>query len=352
MNRYFSLGLAEGFVEDPAGVFDAINESSTDAFHEEIELPHVDRVIGMEKIRDVVMVDQSPIGLSSRSNPASYTKVFSIIRGLLAATPQAKMHGYKAGFFSFNVDGGRCGECRGEGVVTIDMQFLADLYLPCEACHGTRYSRETLRVRYKGKNVHEILNLTIDQGIDFFKKQPSVGKRLQILSDIGLGYLKLGQPSPTLSGGEAQRVKLGAYMGKNAKNTLYVFDEPTTGLHFDDVRKLIGAFNRLVEQGNTVVVVEHNLDLLKCADWIIDLGPEGGMGRGAHCSLRCPRRRSPCIRELYRQVLATTPWGRIEILVACYLSLFHCDFNFVRGVGLQIPKSTLQSRFVFTRLIV
>ena len=249
-------------------------------FLEHLEIPSVESLEWTKLIRGMVMVDQSPVGLSHRSNPASYTKVFSQIRDLLANTPQARMNGYKPGFFSFNVDGGRCDECKGDGSITIDMQFLADLHLPCEACNGTRYGQEALRVEYQGKNVHDILNLTIDQALAFFRDHIGVRNRLQIMSDIGLGYLKMGQPLPTLSGGEAQRVKLAAYMGEQDKDKVFVFDEPTTGLHFDDVRKLIQALNRIVEQGNTVIVIEHNLELIKCADWVIDLGPEGGAEGG------------------------------------------------------------------------
>lgn len=238
--------------------------------------PRVESVHGAEHVRGIVMVDQAPVGLSQRSNPASYTKVFDQIRNILASTPKAKMNDYRPGFFSFNVDGGRCDECRGEGTITIDMQFLADLHLPCEACNGTRYGQEALRVEYKGKNVHDILNLTIDQALAFFADHASIRKSLQIMSDIGLGYLKLGQPLPTLSGGEAQRVKLTAYMAEQDTDTVFVFDEPTTGLHVDDVRKLVQALDRMVEQGNTVVIIEHNLELIKCADWVIDVGPEGG----------------------------------------------------------------------------
>jgi len=223
------------------------------------------------------MVDQSPIGRSPRSNPATYTKVFDPIRELLAATPQARVRGLKPGYFSFNVPGGRCEVCQGEGFVRVEMQFLADLYLECEACHGTRYKQDVLEIRYRGKNVHEILNMTVDEALEFFADVPAIVDRLRVLQEIGLGYLKLGQPSTTLSGGEAQRIKLAAHLsGNNRERVLYILDEPTTGLHFDDVRKLIDALNRLVDAGHSVIVVEHNLDVIKCADWVIDLGPEGG----------------------------------------------------------------------------
>ena len=236
-----------------------------------------DAIHGHHLIDRVEMVDQSPIGRSPRSNPATYTKVFDPIRELLAATPQARVRGLKPGYFSFNVPGGRCEVCQGEGFVRVEMQFLADLYLECEACHGTRYKQDVLEIRYRGKNVHEMLNMTVDEALEFFADMPAIVDRLRVLQEIGLGYLKLGQPSTTLSGGEAQRIKLAAHLsGNNRERVLYILDEPTTGLHFDDVRKLIDALNRLVDAGHSVIVVEHNLDVIKCADWVIDLGPEGG----------------------------------------------------------------------------
>ncbi|SHK30451.1 excinuclease ABC subunit UvrA [Rhodothermus profundi] len=236
-----------------------------------------DAIRGHHLIDRVEMVDQSPIGRTPRSNPATYTKVFDPIRELLASTPQARVRGLKPGYFSFNVPGGRCEVCQGEGFVRVEMQFLADLYLECEACRGTRYKQDVLEIRYRGKNVHEILNMTVDEALEFFADVPAIVDRLRVLQEIGLGYLKLGQPSTTLSGGEAQRLKLAAHLGRsNHERVLYILDEPTTGLHFDDVRKLIDALNRLVDAGHSVIVVEHNLDVIKCADWIIDLGPEGG----------------------------------------------------------------------------
>ena len=240
-----------------------------------------DAIRGYHEVDAVEMVDQSPIGRTSRSNPVTYIKAFDAIRALLADTYQARIRGYKPGYFSFNVPGGRCEVCQGEGVVQIEMQFLADLYLECEACKGRRYKQDVLEIRLNGKNVADILAMTVDEAVAFFADETSVANKLQVLQDIGLGYLTLGQPSNTLSGGEAQRVKLAAILGKTTKErTLYLFDEPTTGLHFDDIRKLVVAFNRLVEEGHSVVIVEHNIDVIKCADWVIDLGPEGGRRGG------------------------------------------------------------------------
>ena len=240
-----------------------------------------DDIEGGELVETVEMVDQTPIGKSPRSNPVTYIKAFDAIRELLASTHQAKIRGYRAGTFSFNVPGGRCETCQGEGVVQVEMQFLADLYLECEACHGARFKQDVLEIRFKGKNVAEMLDLTVDEAVAFFEGQTRIENRLQTLQDVGLGYLTLGQPSNTLSGGEAQRVKLAAHLSKShAGHTLYLFDEPTTGLHFDDIRKLLGAFNALVEAGHSVVLIEHNLDVIKAADWIIDIGPEGGRRGG------------------------------------------------------------------------
>ena len=240
-----------------------------------------DTVEGADLVETVEMVDQSPIGKSPRSNPVTYIKAFDAIRELLASTHQAKIRGYRAGTFSFNVPGGRCETCQGEGVVQIEMQFLADLYLECEACRGTRFKQDVLEIRFKGKNVAEMLDLTVDEAVAFFEGQRRIESRLQTLQDVGLGYLTLGQPSNTLSGGEAQRVKLASHLSKqHAGHTLYLFDEPTTGLHFDDINKLLAAFNALVEAGHSVVLIEHNLDVIKAADWVIDIGPEGGRRGG------------------------------------------------------------------------
>ncbi len=238
-------------------------------------------VSGIEKIDKVVEVDQSPLGRTPRSNPATYTNLFTDIRKLFEETPDAKIRGYKAGRFSLNGKGGRCEECRGAGVQTIEMNFLPDVYVTCKTCNGKRYNRETLEVKYKGKNIYEVLELTIDQACEFFEHIPQMLQKLKTLQDVGLGYVKIGQPSTTLSGGESQRVKLSAELAKrDTGNTFYILDEPTTGLHFEDVRILLEVLNKLVERGNTVLVIEHNLDVIKTADYIIDLGPEGGGGGG------------------------------------------------------------------------
>lgn len=245
---------------------------------------HVGRhtsIRGHRLIDAVELVDQSPIGRSPRSNPATYVKAFDIIRKLFAETYQARIRGLKPGYFSFNVPGGRCETCEGEGLVTIEMQFLADLYLECEACKGKRYKQDVLDIHYQGKSIADVLDMTIEDALAFFDGQDALVRKLAVLQDIGLGYLSLGQPSNTLSGGEAQRIKLAAHLGKTTRDkTLYVFDEPTTGLHFDDIRNLLGAFDALVENGHSVVVVEHNLDVIKAADWVMDLGPEGGVRGG------------------------------------------------------------------------
>ncbi len=237
-----------------------------------------DSIDGFKKIDEIEIVDQSPIGKSPRSNPISYVKGYEHIRELFASTPQARSRGYTPGYFSFNVDGGRCDTCKGEGFVKIEMQFLADLYLECEDCKGTRFKKEVRDITYKGKNIVDVLDMTIDEALEFFVGQKKIEKTLQVLSDVGLGYIKLGQPSNTLSGGEAQRVKLAAHLAvqKEKKHTLFIFDEPTTGLHFDDIKKLLNCFNMLVESNNSLVIIEHNLDVIKCADYIIDLGPEAG----------------------------------------------------------------------------
>jgi excinuclease ABC subunit A len=226
-------------------------------------------------------VDQSPLGRTPRSNPATYTNVFGDIRKLFEQTPDAKIRGYKAGRFSFNVAGGRCETCMGAGVQTIEMNFLPDVYVQCKSCHGKRYNRETLEVQYKGKNINEVLKMTINQALEFFGSIPNISRKLKTLQDVGLGYIRLGQPSTTLSGGESQRVKLSAELAKkDTGKTLYILDEPTTGLHFDDVRVLLEVVGRLVEKGNTVIMIEHNMDVIKVADYLIDMGKEGGIGGG------------------------------------------------------------------------
>ncbi|CUQ02775.1 excinuclease ABC subunit UvrA [Clostridium baratii] len=232
---------------------------------------------GYENIDKIIDIDQSPIGRTPRSNPATYTGTFDIIRELFSQTPEAKMRGYKPGRFSFNVKGGRCEACSGDGIIKIEMQFLSDVYVPCEVCKGKRYNRETLEVKYKGKNIDDILNMTVEEGLEFFDHIPRIKNKLQTLYDVGLGYIRLGQPSTQLSGGEAQRIKLAYELSKRSTGkTLYILDEPTTGLHIDDVNRLVQILQRLVDAGNSVVVIEHNLDMIKCADYIIDLGPEGG----------------------------------------------------------------------------
>ena len=236
---------------------------------------------GVEEVDKVVAVDQSPLGRTPRSNPATYTGVFSDIRNLFVELPEAKMRGYKPGRFSFNVKGGRCEVCKGNGYKTIEMNFLPDVYVPCEACHGKRYNRETLEVRFKGKSIADVLNMTVNNAVEFFENVPTILHKIKVLQDVGLGYLKLGQSSTTLSGGESQRVKLATELAKrDTGNTIYILDEPTTGLHFEDIRILLGVLNRLVEKGNTVIVIEHNLDVIKSADYLIDMGPEGGRGGG------------------------------------------------------------------------
>ncbi|MCY6957551.1 excinuclease ABC subunit UvrA [Clostridium brassicae] len=234
-------------------------------------------IIGWENIDKIINIDQSPIGRTPRSNPATYTGVFDMIRELFSNTPEARMRGYKPGRFSFNVKGGRCESCHGDGIIKIEMQFLSDVYVPCEVCKGKRYNRETLEIKYKGKNIDDVLNLTVEEALEFFSNIPRIKNKLQTLMDVGLGYIRLGQPSTQLSGGEAQRIKLASELSKRSTGkTLYILDEPTTGLHVDDVNRLITILQRLVEGGNTVVVIEHNLDVIKCADYIIDLGPDGG----------------------------------------------------------------------------
>ena len=232
---------------------------------------------GFENIDKIIDIDQSPIGRTPRSNPATYTGTFDIIRELFSQTPEAKMRGYKPGRFSFNVKGGRCEACSGDGIIKIEMQFLSDVYVPCEVCKGKRYNRETLEVKYKGKNIDDVLNMTVEEALEFFEHIPRIKNKLQTLYDVGLGYIRLGQPSTQLSGGEAQRIKLAFELSKRSTGkTLYILDEPTTGLHIDDVNRLVGILQRLVDSGNSVIVIEHNLDMIKCADYIIDLGPEGG----------------------------------------------------------------------------
>ena len=262
----------------------------------------------------MIHVDQSPIGRTPRSNPATYTGVFDHVRKLFASTAEAKVRGYLQGRFSFNVKGGRCEACSGDGTIKIEMNFLPDVYVPCEVCHGARYNRETLEVHYKGKTIAEVLDMPIEEAVDFFAAIPAIARHMTTLVDVGLGYVRLGQPAPTLSGGEAQRVKLSSELQKRSTGrTVYVLDEPTTGLHFEDIRKLLLVLGRLVDQGNTVLVIEHNLDVIKTADWLVDMGPEGG-NRGGSWSPRAPPRRSRPTRTAtpassWRRCSRTSPAG-------------------------------------------
>jgi excinuclease ABC subunit A len=236
---------------------------------------------GLDKLTKVIEIDQSPIGRTPRSNPATYTGVFTFIRDFFTQLPEAKIRGYQSGRFSFNVKGGRCEQCEGGGMQTIEMNFLPDVYVTCDSCHGRRYNRETLEVRYKGKSISDVLNMTISDAVEFFDAHPRIKRKLVTLEEVGLGYLTLGQQATTLSGGEAQRVKIATELSKrDTGSTIYILDEPTTGLHFQDIDVLLKVLQRLVDRGNTVVVIEHNLDVIKVADWVIDLGPEGGFGGG------------------------------------------------------------------------
>jgi excinuclease ABC subunit A len=240
-----------------------------------------DTILGVKNLDKVVAVDQQPIGRTPRSNPATYTGVFDKIRKLFAETQEAKVRGYQPGRFSFNVKGGRCEACAGDGTIKIEMHFLPDVYVNCDVCNGARYNRETLEILYRGKSIADVLNMSISDALEFFERQPLILRHVQSLFDVGLGYVRLGQPAPTLSGGEAQRVKLATELARRPTgHTLYVLDEPTTGLHFEDVNRLLHVLHRLVDQGNTVLVIEHNLDVVKTADWVIDLGPEGGRRGG------------------------------------------------------------------------
>jgi excinuclease ABC subunit A len=265
-----------------AAVARKLYQSHTDA------APH-DEIEGLEHFDKVIAVDQSPIGRTPRSNPATYTGLFTPIRELFAEVPAARERGYGAGRFSFNVAGGRCEACQGDGVIKVEMHFLPDVYVPCDICHGARYNRETLEILYKGRNITEVLNLTVEDAHAFFGAVPSIARKLQTLLDVGLGYITLGQSATTLSGGEAQRVKLALELSKrDTGRTLYILDEPTTGLHFADIDLLLKVLHQLRDAGNTVVVIEHNLDVIKTADWLIDMGPEGGAGGGEVVAVGTP----------------------------------------------------------------
>ena len=254
-----------------------------------------DEILGVEQLDKVIQIDQSPIGRTPRSNPATYTGLFDLIRDVFASTPDAKARGYKANRFSFNVKGGRCEACSGDGILKIEMQFLSDVYVPCEVCHGRRYNRETLEVRYKGKSIYDVLEMTVDEALEFFAPLPRLANKLQTMHDVGLGYVKLGQPSDTLSGGEAQRIKLATELSRRATGrTLYVLDEPTTGLHIGDVEQLNEVLHRLADAGNTLIVIEHNLDVIKTADYIIDLGPGGGDQGGTIVASGTPEELAAC----------------------------------------------------------
>ncbi|MBQ3259654.1 MAG: excinuclease ABC subunit UvrA, partial [Alistipes sp.] len=260
-------------------------------------LPY-DSVEGLEHIDKLVVVDQSPIGRTPRSNPATYSNVFGDIRKLFEATPDAKIRGFKAGRFSFNVKGGRCEECRGAGVQTIEMNFLPDVYVKCKACGGNRYNRETLEVKYKGKSINDVLNMTVNMAVEFFENIPTIYNKLRAIQEVGLGYLTLGQPCTTLSGGESQRIKLSSELSKrDTGSTLYILDEPTTGLHFEDIRQLLDVISKLVERGNTAIVIEHNLDVIKVADHLIDIGPEGGEAGGEIVATGTPAEVAACERS-------------------------------------------------------
>ncbi|MBV8784709.1 MAG: ATP-binding cassette domain-containing protein, partial [Gammaproteobacteria bacterium] len=246
-----------------------------------LEAAPCERIDGLEHIDRVIDIDQSPIGRTPRSNPATYTGLFAPLRELFAQVPEARARGYDAGRFSFNVKGGRCEACQGDGMIRVEMHFLPDVYVPCDVCRGQRYNRETLEIRYRGKNIHEVLEMTVEEAARFLQNVPAIAGKLQTLTDVGLAYMRLGQNATTLSGGEAQRVKLARELAKRATGrTLYILDEPTTGLHFHDVEQLLIVLHRLRDEGNTILVIEHNLDVIKTADWVIDLGPEGGEAGG------------------------------------------------------------------------
>jgi excinuclease ABC subunit A len=264
-------------------------------------------ITGIELIDKCIDIDQSPIGRTPRSNPATYTGIFTPVRDLFAGTQEARSRGYKPGRFSFNVKGGRCEACQGDGVTKVEMHFLPDIYVPCDICKGKRYNRETLEIRYKGKNIHEVLEMTVEDALPFFEPVPAIARKLQTLIDVGLSYIRLGQAATTLSGGEAQRIKLSRELSKrDTGKTLYILDEPTTGLHFEDIKQLLEVLHRLRDHGNTVVIIEHNLDVIKTADWIVDLGPEGGSGGGRIIATGTPETVAKAKGSFTGQFLAST----------------------------------------------
>ena len=263
-------------------VNEILNKELLSRKHRAQEVPGAhDEILGLEKLDKAIVIDQSAIGRTPRSNPATYTGVFTQIRELFAGTPEANIRGYKAGRFSFNVKGGRCENCQGDGVIKIEMHFLPDVYVECDVCHGKRYNREALEILYKGKTISDVLEMTIDEATEFFENIPAIHRKLKTIQEVGLGYIKLGQPATTFSGGEAQRIKLATELARaSTGKTMYILDEPTTGLHNADVKRLLSILNRLVDAGNSMVIIEHNLDIVKSADWLIDMGPEGGAGGG------------------------------------------------------------------------
>jgi excinuclease ABC subunit A len=263
-------------------VNDILAKKLAQVYHRAGDLPGKhDEIVGLKNLDKVISVDQSPIGRTPRSNPATYTGVFGDIRELFAQTPEAKIRGYKAGRFSFNVKGGRCELCRGDGIIKIEMHFLPDVYVTCEECKGRRYNREALEIHYKGKNISQVLDMTVEEAVTFFENIPTIRRKFDTLNKVGLGYIHLGQSATTFSGGEAQRIKLATELARRSTGkTLYILDEPTTGLHFEDVNRLLHVLNALVDTGNSVLVIEHNLDVIKSSDWLIDMGPEGGTGGG------------------------------------------------------------------------
>jgi excinuclease ABC subunit A len=287
-------------------MIDILATALNQKFYRAKEMPGKHKMIeGLSHIDKVIHIDQSPIGRTPRSNPATYTGVFTPIRDLFATMPEAKIRGYKAGRFSFNVVGGRCEACGGDGMVKIEMQFLPDVYVECEVCHGKRYNKEALEVHYKEKNIADVLAMTVEEATKFFKNIPAVHQKLSTLCDVGLGYIKLGQSATTLSGGEAQRIKLASELSRRATGkTLYILDEPTTGLHFDDIKRLLQVLNRLVDKNNTVLIIEHNLDVIKSVDHIIDLGPEGGNKGGEIVAQGTPKEVAKVKKSLTGQYLA------------------------------------------------